>query len=389
MPDRTFLDWPFFGDEHRALAAAAYDWAEQAYGRDGFHEHADVDADCRQTVRSLGEGGWLKNAVPFAYGGASESLDVRSLCLMRETLAYRSGLADFCFAMQGLGSGTISLFGSEAQKQAILPEVAAGSRIAAFALTEPDAGSDVAALSLSAQRDGGDWVLNGEKTYISNGGIADHYVLFARSGGPGAKGISAFILPADAPGLEIAERIEVIAPHPLARLKLTDCRIPADALIGEEGAGFKYAMATLDVFRSTVAAASLGFARRALDEARERALSRELFGGKLGDMPVVQAQLAQMALDIDAAALLIYRAAWMKDGGATRISRQAAMAKYHATESAQKAIDAAVQIFGGLGVTKGSVPEALYREVRALRIYEGASEVQHMIIGRHVLSEGA
>lgn len=389
MADRTFLDWPFFEDRHRDLAHAARDWCAAEIGMNGFAGHADIDEDCRQMARKMGEAGWLKNCVPGEYGGTNATLDVRSLCLMRETLGYHSGLADFAFAMQGLGSGTISLFGSHEQKAEWLPKVASGEMLAAFALTEPEAGSDVASLALSATRDGDRYILNGEKTYISNGGIAGFYVVFARTGEAGARGISAFIVPADTPGLSVAERIEVIAPHPLARLKFEDCRIPASALIGEENAGFKYAMGTLDVFRSTVAAAALGFARRAMDEARSRAQSRELFGATLSDMPVVQSQLAEMAIDIDASALLIYRGAWMKDSGVSRISREAAMSKYFATETAQQTIDKAVQIFGGQGVTKGSVPEALYRDIRALRIYEGASEVQKLIIARHILSETA
>lgn len=389
MADRTFLDWPFFEDRHRDLANAVRDWCGSEIGPDGFAEHEDIDGDCRALARKMGEAGWLQNCVPAAYGGANETLDVRSLCLMRETLGYHSGLADFVFAMQGLGSGTISLFGSDAQKAEWLPKVASGEALAAFALTEPAAGSDVASLALEACSNGGSYVLNGEKTYISNGGIASFYVVYARTGEPGARGISAFLVPADTPGLSVAERIEVIAPHPLARLKFEDCRIPAPALIGEENAGFKYAMGTLDVFRSTVAAAALGFARRAMDEARSRAQSRELFDATLADMPVVQSQLAEMAIDIDASALLIYRGAWMKDSGVSRITREAAMSKYFATETAQTTIDKAVQIFGGLGVTRGSVPEALYRDIRALRIYEGASEVQKLIIARHIVSETA
>lgn len=386
MADRSFLDWPFLSDAHRDLAGHVRGWAEGQFGSDGFLHHGDIDAECRQILTALADAGITKHAVPSAYGGATDTLDVRSLCLIREHLAYRSGLADFVFAMQGLGSGTISLFGSDAQKAAFLPDVAAGRKVAAFALTEPDAGSDVAALALTAKRDGDGFVLKGEKTFISNGGIADFYIVFARTGeADGARGISAFIVEADNPGLKIAERIETIAPHPLARLVFEDCRVGADALIGQAGSGFKYAMSTLDVFRSTVAAAALGFARRALDEALARAQSRNLFGGTLADLQGVQSQLADMALHIDTSALLIYRAAWAKDSGAPRITREAAMAKLHATETAQPAIDAAVQIFGGLGVTKGSVPEALYREIRALRIYEGASEVQKLVIAKQVL----
>tara|TARA_R110000868_G_scaffold2321_2_gene17239 strand:- start:42179 stop:43354 length:1176 start_codon:yes stop_codon:yes gene_type:complete len=388
MADQSFLDWPFLEDRHRDLARSAADWAREQFGDHGFAAHEDVDADCRAILKQLGKEGWTRHSVPAAYGGASESLDVRSLCLMRETLAYRSGLADFVFAMQGLGSGAISLFGTDAQKQAWLPGVARGELCAAFALTEPEAGSDVAAIATTAVPDGAGYRLNGTKTYISNGGIADFYVVFARTGeAEGARGLSAFILDAATPGLEIAERIETIAPHPLARLVFKDCHLPADRLIGTAGAGFKIAMATLDVFRSTVGAASLGFARRALDEATRRATTRKLFGATLADQQGVQSQLAEMALDIDASALLIYRAAWAKDSGAPRITREAAMAKLYATEAAQRAIDTSVQLFGGLGVTKGSVPEALYREIRALRIYEGASEVQKLVIARQHLSE--
>jgi acyl-CoA dehydrogenase len=326
--------------------------------------------------------------VPAAWGGVHESLDVRSLALIRETLARHNGLADFAFAMQGLGSGTISLFGSEAQKRSYLPAVARGEKIAAFALTEPTSGSDVANLATSADPAGDLYVVNGAKTYISNGGIADFYVLFARTGeAAGAKGVSAFILDADARGLDTSERIQVIAPHPLATLKFTDMRLPAAALLGERGQGFKQAMATLDIFRTTVGAAALGFARRALDEATARALTRKSMGATLADNAIVQAMLAEMVLDVDAAALLVYRAAWVRDVQKRRNSREAALAKLHATDSAQQVIDKAVQIFGGLGVTSGVIVESLYREIRALRIYEGASEVQKVVIARAHLAE--
>jgi len=390
MADRSFLDWPFLDDRHRRLAADISDWAGQRFGAAGFAEHDDIDGDCAAIRQALGAAGFTRLCVPEAYGGANEALDVRSLCLAREHLAYRSGLADFVFAMQGLGSGAISLFGTDAQKQTWLPGVAAGELCAAFALTEPEAGSDVAAMTTTAVRDGDSYVINGEKTFISNGGIADFYTLFVRTGeAGGGRGLSALIIPAETPGLLVAERINTMAPHPLARLEFEDCRVPADNLLGQAGDGFKIAMATLDVFRSTVGAAALGFARRALDEATARANSRELFGGPLSSLPGVQTQLAEMAVDIDAAALLIYRAGWMKDSGAPRITREAAMAKLYATEAAQAAIDRSVQIFGGLGVTKGSVPEALYREIRALRIYEGASEVQKLVIARAHLSGGS
>jgi acyl-CoA dehydrogenase len=384
MADKTFLDWPFFDNSHRELAAELESWCE-AELRAPHGE--DVDAECRALVNKLGTGGWLRYCVPAAYGGVHESLDVRSLALVRETLARYSGLADFVFAMQGLGSGTISLFGSEAQKESYLPAVAKGGKIAAFALTEPSSGSDVAAMETSAAEAGDGYRVSGTKTYISNGGIADFYVLFARTGeAPGARGVSAFIVDAGSAGLDDSERIRVIAPHPLATLRFTDMRLPAHALLGERGRGFAQAMATLDVFRTTVGAAALGFARRALDEATDRALTRQSMGATLADNAIVQAMLAEMVLDVDASALLVYRAAWLRDVKGQRNSREAALAKLHATDSAQAVIDKAVQIFGGLGVTHGVPVESLYREIRALRIYEGASEVQKIVIARSHLA---
>ena len=384
MADTSFLDWPFFEDRHRELAAKLDQWAASNLG--GI-DHSDVDDACRDLVGRLANGGWLKHAAIDPNDDASK-LDVRSLCLIRETLARYDGLADFAFAMQGLGSGAISLFGTEAHRGDWLSKVRSGKGIAAFALTEPQSGSDVANIALDAQRDGDFFVLNGEKTWISNGGIADFYCVFARTGeAPGAKGLSAFVIPADTPGLEIAERLHTIAPHPLARLKFTDCRIPKDALIGSGGDGFKIAMSVLDVFRSTVAAAALGFARRALDETTKRVQERELFGAPLFDLQMVQGHVADMALDIDASALLVYRAAWLKDSGAPRVSREAAMAKLYATDHAQTVIDKAVQIHGGDGVRSGHIIELLYREIRALRIYEGASDVQKIIIARQTLAE--
>ena len=385
MVDRTFLDWPFFDDSHRRLAAELDDWC-RAELVDSHGE--DVDAQCRALVGKLGSAGWLRYCVPAAYGGMHEALDVRSLALIRETLARHVGLADFAFAMQGLGSGTITLFGSEAQKQAYLPAVASGEKIAAFALTEPMSGSDVASMETKADENEGGFTVNGAKTYISNGGIADFYVLFARTGeAPGAKGVSAFIVESGTAGLDTSLRIHVIAPHPLATLTFTDMRLPAGALLGERGRGFAQAMATLDIFRTTVGAAALGFARRALDEATSRALSRRLGGGTLSDNAIVQSMLAEMVLDVDASALLVYRSAWLRDVKGLRNSREAALAKLHATDSAQQVIDKAVQIFGGLGVTVGMTVECLYREIRALRIYEGASEVQKVVIARHHLAE--
>jgi acyl-CoA dehydrogenase len=376
-----FLDWPFFDERHRALAERLEEWCAAELPDD---ERDDVDSACRSLVRRLGAAGWLRHCVPDAEG----RLDVRTLCLIRETLARHSGLADFAFAMQGLGSGTISLFGTDAQKAAYLPAVARGEKIAAFALTEPESGSDVAAMETTAREADGGYVINGAKTYISNGGIADYYVLFARTGeAPGAKGISAFLVDRDTPGLDDSERIHVIAPHPLATLRFTDMRLPAAALLGERGRGFAQAMATLDVFRTTVGAAALGFARRALAEATSRALTRRLGSGTLADNPITQSKLAEMVLDVETSALLVYRAAWLRDVMGRRNSREAALAKLHATDSAHSVIDKAVQIFGGLGVTRGVPVERLYREIRALRIYEGASEVQKVIIARAHLAE--
>ena len=388
MADQTFLDWPFFEAQHRTLAADLDAWAASEIAPLEATGEGDVDAACEEILKRLGAGGWLEYVVPKAYGGRHETLDVRSLCLIRETLARHSGLADFVFAMQGLGSGTITLFGDEATKARYLPAVAKGDKCAAFALTEPAAGSDVAAISMSADLDGDDYVLSGEKTFISNGGIADFYVVFARSGeAPGAKGLSAFVVDADSAGLTIAERIEVMAPHPLARLAFEGCRVPKANLLGQSGRGFQAAMATLDIFRSTVGAAALGFARRAFDEATDRVTSRHLFGRPLSDQQITQTALADMALKIDASALLVYRAAWTRDQGAERVTREAAMAKLYATEAAQEVIDAALQLHGGLGVVSGHPVEKLYREIRALRIYEGASEVQKIVIARQHLAD--
>jgi acyl-CoA dehydrogenase len=382
---REHLDWPFFEQRHRDLERELDTWAH-THVRDVHSD--DVDADCRRLVKMLGDAGWLTHAVAGTpYGGATDVIDTRAICLLRETLARHNGLADFAFAMQGLGSGAISLAGTDAQKAQWLPKVARGEAISAFALSEPDAGSDVAALQCAARAEGDAYVLDGEKTWISNGGIADVYVVFARTGeAPAARGISAFIVEAGTPGFEIAERIEVIAPHPLARLRFTNCRIPATHRIGAAGEGFKVAMRTLDVFRTSVAAAALGFARRALDEALQRACQRRMFGQSLADFQLTQAKLAQMATTIDSAALLVYRAAWQRDQG-QGVTREAAMAKLAATEGAQQVIDAAVQIFGGLGVVSGHPVETLYREIRALRIYEGASEVQQLIIARELIKD--
>jgi acyl-CoA dehydrogenase len=382
------LSWPFFDDGHRRFAGALISWADTKLP---LLPHDDVDAACRARVEALGEAGFLDAVIPAEHGGLHPRLDVRTLCLAREILAARDGLADFAFAMQGLGTGSISLFGSPALKARYLPPVRTGKAIAAFALSEPEAGSDVAALATTARAEGSSHVrLDGTKTWISNGGIADHYVVFARSGeASGAKGLSAFVVDADAPGLSVAERIEVIAPHPLATLRFDAVRVPIANRLGSPGDGFKVAMATLDIFRSTVGAAALGFARRALHESVQRATKRKLFGAPLGELQLTQAAIAESASEVDASALLVYRAAWSKDRGAARITREASMAKMFATEAAQRVIDRAVQLHGGVGVTKGAEVEKLYREIRALRIYEGATEVQKIVIARELLKQRA
>jgi acyl-CoA dehydrogenase len=383
MADTTYLDWPFFEPHHAALARELDEWAHATLPGIVEVEGAEerLDDTCRALVRALGEGGWLRYCVTGGHGGMHEALDVRSLSIIRETLARHSGLADFAFAMQGLGSGAISQFGSDELCADYLPAVARGEKIAAFALSEEDAGSDAAAMRSTLRQDAGDLVLDGEKLWISNGGIADFYCVFAR----GEAGVGAVVVDADAPGLSIPERIDVMAPHPLARLRFDGVRLPHEKRIGEEGKGFKVALSVLDIFRTTVGSAALGLARRALEEAGTRALTREMFGATLSDLPIAQASLAEMALDVDAAALLVYRSAWVKDTQGRRVTREAAMAKLHATEAAQQVIDKAVQLFGGLGVKKGVKVEELYREIRALRIYEGASEVQKIVIARQFL----
>jgi acyl-CoA dehydrogenase len=387
MADTSFIDWPFFDERHRAHFAELSAWCV-ARDAELHAETADVNADCQRLVRLLGEAGILRNAVPAAYGGAAERVDVRTLCLTRQSLAYHAGLADFVFAMQGLGSGAIGLFGTEAVRAAYLPKVATGEMIAGFALSEKEAGSDVAAMAMTATKVEGGWRLNGEKTWISNGPIADILTVFARSGeAAGARGISAFAFSTATAGFSVTEVIDVIAPHPLATIRFDDCFVSDDHLLGDAGQGFKIAMATLDMLRPTVGAAALGFARRATDEAMARATTRHLFGAPLADLQLTQAALAEMALGNDASALLVYRAAWAKDRGQPRITREAAMAKLYATDTAQATIDRAVQLFGGAGVVSGNMVERLYREIRALRIYEGASEVQKVVIARAAVAD--
>ena len=379
------LAWPFFDERHRTLAAELQAWAAGALAHEAPHGHDDVGAATRALVARLGDAGWLRLAVPAAHGGTFETLDVRALCLARETLARADALADFAFAMQGLGGGPIALFGSEALRSRYLPPIAAGRTVAAFALSEANAGSDVTAMTTTLRRDGDGLVLDGEKTWISNAGIADHYVVFAREPEAGERVFAAVVVDADAPGFAVTRRVDVTAPHPLGTISFDGCRIPAAQRIGDPGRGLRVALGTLDVFRSTVGAAALGMARRALDEALAHARTRQVFGKALGEWQLTQARLAEMALAIDASALLVYRAAWTRDTGAERVTREAAMAKLHATEAAQRVVDDAVQLLGGRGVMVGGVVERLYREVRALRIYEGATEVQKLVIARERL----
>jgi acyl-CoA dehydrogenase len=380
---RDWLDWPFFGESHRAFARALDRFV--ASGAIAAIDHEDVDRSCRQLARALGEVGLLDAAVAPPDGDAS-AIDSRSVCLAREALAFQDGLADFAFAMQGLGSGAVAIAGSDEQRRLVLPKVRSGEWVAAFAISEREAGSDVAAMACSAREEGNGYRLDGHKTWISNGGIADVYTLFARTGeAPGARGISAFLVFPDDPGFSIAERIDVMAPHPLATLNLEGCRVPADRRLGAPGDGFKIAMRTLDIFRASVAAAALGFARRAFDEALAHARSRGMFGATLADLQLTQAALGDMATDIDAAALLTYRAAWRRDVQKLPTRVEAAMAKMTATETAQRVIDRALQMFGARGVKRGEIVERLYREIRALRIYEGATEVQKLIVARELL----
>lgn len=380
------LRWPFFDDAHRALARDLGAWAAEVVPGETRDAQSSVDATCRALVRKLGDADWLRYCVPASHGGAFEKLDVRALCICRETLAQHAGLADFAFAMQGLGAGPISLFGSDALKDRYLPGVRDGERIAAFALTEPDAGSDIGGMRTTARRDGQGWRLDGTKTFISNAGIADHYVVFARLEGEGDKAFGAFVVDANAPGFAVTERIETVAPHPLGSIEMVNCRVFEDAMVGPAGKGLRVALGTLDVFRSTVAAAALGFARRALAEAVAHAKARHVFGKPLAEHQLTQARIADMATRVDASALLVYRAAWTRDTIADRVTREAAMAKLHATENAQRVIDDAVQLLGGRGVVAGAPVEELYREIRALRIYEGTTEIQKLIIGGDVLS---
>lgn len=380
-PDSLRL--PFFDDAHRTLHDTAHTWSAQ-HLTDRVH-HGSVDARCQELTRLLGDAGWLRYCVPAAYGGMFEELDSRSLCLMRQTLGYYDGLADFAFVMQGLGSGPISLFGSDALKQKYLPEVARGNMLAAFALSEPDAGSDVAAMTTRATRTKTGYRLNGVKTWISNADIADFYTVFARVENDEAEGVTAFVVDANTPGLAVTERFDVCAPHPIGTLTFTDCDITAEQRIGKPGQGFKVALQNLDVFRASVGAAALGFAEAALDMGIARAASRPMFGATLADLQITQAAIGDMSTEVDAATLLVYRAAWERDILKQRTTRSAAMAKLFATESAQRIIDRCVQLHGGLGVKVGHPMEMLYREIRALRIYEGATEVQQVVIARETM----
>ena len=387
MNPSDYLEWPFFEPRHRALNDKLAAWTASHQPLLDSNGH-DIERVTRAIAAELGKAGWLRYLVPATLGGPLPAIDVRSLCLIRETLAFHSGVADCAFAIQGLGSAPITLFGNAALKQKFLPGMIEGKRLGAFALSEPESGSDVANLQTSARRDGGDYVLNGTKTWISNAGIADHYIVFARTGEPGdAKGLAAFVVEAGTPGLAVTEKLNIVAPHVIGTIAFNDCRVDASALLGAPGEGFRIAMSTLDIFRATVGAAALGFARRALHEAINRVGRREVFGQKLAHFQATQMRIADMAVEVDAAALLVYRAAWTKDTQDRRVTRESAMAKLYATEAAQRVIDSAVQLFGGLGVTVGSVVERLYREIRPLRIYEGTSEIQKIIIATQLLGK--
>ena len=379
----TYL--PFFDDSHRTFVRELRAWAARELSDE---QHTDIDAESRELVRKYGSAGWLKYVIPAPFGAAPERLDVRTICLAREILAQVSGLADFSFAMQGLGSGPISLFGSPELKAQYLPRVASGDAIAAFAISERDAGSDIGAMRTRAVRDGDAYVIDGEKAWISNGGIADQYVVFCRLGDAEREYVALVVEPGD-PGFSVVERTNIIAPHVMATIRFDQCRVPVSRLVGEEGRGLRVALGTLDVFRSTVGAAALGMARRALSEALAHVTQRQAFGQPLSDFQLTQARLARMATGIDASALLVYRAAWTRDHGAARITREAAMAKMFATEEAQRVIDDAVQLLGGRGVEAGHPVERLYREIRALRIYEGTTEIQQLVIAGQVLSQFA
>ena len=395
-PNNQHLALPFFDDVHRALGTRLVDWAAMQQV-----DETDDRAACREWVQRLGDAGWLRYCVPAEFGGALPRLDSRALVILRETLAFHSPLADFAFAMQGLGSGAITLAGTPAQQAAYLPHVASGKKIAAFALSEADAGSDAGAMTTSAVQVNNDWAINGSKTWISNGGIADFYVTFVKTDADaGTRGITPFIVDAKTPGLDASEHIAVMAPHPLATLAFNNCVVPAASQLGTLNGGFKLAMQTLDIFRASVAAAALGMARRALAEAVQHSKQRTMFGGKLADFQLTQAKLGEMAALVDAAALLTYRAAWLRDEGERTgqvirvpseannrrdVSVAAAMAKMTATENAQRVIDTALQLHGGLGVKVGTKVESLYRDIRSLRIYEGATEVQQLIIGKALI----
>ena len=383
--DQSFYSLPFFTDEHRALALTLQSWAMD---RDWGADESDIDRTSRRYVKEFGAAGWLGYSVPAAHGGIHERLDVRSICIARETLGFFSGLADFAFAMQGLGAGPISLFGSNELRQRYLPRVASGDSIGAFAISESEAGSDIGSMKTAARLDGDSWIIEGEKTWISNAGIADFHVVFARVAGT-PKDFIALVVERDDAGFSVSARIDTIAPHPLGTLRFTDCRVPSSRVVGEVGRGLRVALGTLDVFRTTVGAAALGFARRAMSEALDHVSRRKMFGETLADLQMTQAAIAEMATAIDASALLVYRSAWQRDNGAELVTREAAMAKMHATESAQRVIDRAVQLLGGRGVVKGNPVEKLYREIRSLRIYEGATEVQKLVIAAQVLKAHA
>jgi acyl-CoA dehydrogenase len=376
---------PFLDQDHSSLRAGVRQWVEKNLFPSGAEER-QIDDEARRLVRQLGDEGFLTYTVPQKFGGAREKVQARDLCILREEVARGSALADTMFAIQALGSYPITLCGTEEQKQSYLPPIAKGTAIAAFALTEPEAGSDVSRLQTRAVRRGKEFCLTGTKRFISNAGIADHYVVFA-STSPDTKGrgVSAFVVDAETPGLIVKERTQVISPHPIGVIAFDDCIIPERSLLGNEGEGLKIALGTLDVLRCTVAAAAVGLAQRALEEAIDYGRKRRQFDRPLTEFQGIQFKLAEMATELEAARLLVYQAAWAHDSGATDAKLKSSMAKLFATEAAQRIVDQALQIHGGMGVVVGSVVERLYRDVRALRIYEGTSEIQKLVIARELL----
>jgi acyl-CoA dehydrogenase len=378
---------PFFDSDHLALRERAQSWIKEKFFPLSQHDE-NLERRAIDLAGALGTAGFLKHAVPEDFGGVRATVQARDLCVLREEFAYADALADTMFAMQALGSYPITFAGSHEQRNSMLPRIARGECIAAFAITEPDAGSDVASLKTRAERRGNEYRLTGTKRFISNAGIAENYVVFAATDPEKkGKGISAFVLASDTPGLRIKEKTELLSPHPIGVIELDGCLVAKEALLGAEGRGLAIALATLDLLRCTVGAAALGFARRALDEAIGYSKTRRQFGRAIAEFQATKFKLAEMATELEAARLLVYQAAWAHDRGDNTAKQKSSMAKFYATEAAQRIVDQALQIHGGNGLIAGSIMERLYRDVRALRIYEGTSEIQKVIIARNLLAK--